>query len=69
MKSSRAKVSIQQWTEQGHIPPDKIQSALQAADISPSHHQWRPFLDKLLLANGGGLFLIGAQGNHNIRTV
>ena len=59
MKSSRAKVSIQQWTEQGHIPPDKIQSALQAADISPSHHQWRPFLDKLLLANGGGLFLIG----------
>ena len=59
MKSSRAKLLIQQWTAQGHIPPDKVQSALEIADITPNHSQWRQFLDKLLLANGGGLFLFG----------
>lgn len=56
---SKAKIAIQQWTAQGHIPPDKVQSALENTNITPSQHQWRTFLDKLLLANGGGLFLFG----------
>ncbi len=59
MKSSRTKSFIQQWTAQAHIPPDKIQQALEIANITPSQAQWRQFLDKLFLANGGGLFLIG----------
>ncbi len=59
MKSSHTKVLIQQWTTQGHIPPDKVQTALDIADITPNQRQWRQFLDKLLLANGGGLFLFG----------
>ncbi len=59
MNPTRAKALIQQWTAQQKIPPQQLNHAFEIADITPNHSQWRQFLDKLLLANGGGLLLIG----------
>ncbi len=59
MNPTRAKALIQQWTAQQKIPPQQLNHAFELADISPSANRWWHFLDKLLLANGGGLVLIG----------
>jgi len=59
MNPTRAKALIQQWTAQQKIPPQQLNHAFELADISPSVTRWGHFLDKLLLANGGSLVLIG----------
>lgn len=59
MNPSRAKALIQQWTAQEKIPPDKIKHAFHLAEITPTPLSWFHFLDKLLLANGGGLLMVG----------
>ncbi len=56
---SKPKALIQQWAQQDAIRPDKIPQALAIAEVTPSAFHWRTFLDKLLLANGGGLLLFG----------
>ena len=59
MNPSRAKALIQQWTAQEKIPPDKVKQAFHLAEITPTPFSWFHFLDKLLLANGGGLLMVG----------
>lgn len=59
MNKSRAQALIQQWTAQKSIPSHKAAEALAVADVTPAASSWHGFLDKLLLANGGGLFLFG----------
>lgn len=59
MNSSYAKALIQQWTRQQKIPANKVSQAFELADITPTPSSWFSFLDKLLLANGGGLLVIG----------
>jgi hypothetical protein len=59
MNPSRAKALIQQWTQQQKLPPQHLNQALKLANITPTPQHWFSFLDKLLLANGGGLLVIG----------
>ena len=59
MSSSRAKALIQQWTAQQHIAPQHVSQSLELAEVTPAPARWFNFLDKLLLANGGGLLLVG----------
>ncbi|MFO1391568.1 MAG: DUF2157 domain-containing protein [Agitococcus sp.] len=59
MTPSRAKSLLQQWTAQQKLPPQQINQALNLANVTPTPQHWFSFLDKLLLANGGGLLVIG----------
>ena len=59
MNPSRAKALIQQWTAQQKLPQQQLNQALKLANITPTPQHWFSFLDKLLLANGGGLLVIG----------
>jgi uncharacterized membrane protein len=59
MNPSRAKALIQQWTQQQKLPPQHLNQALNLANTTPTPQHWFSFLDKLLLANGGGLLVIG----------
>jgi uncharacterized membrane protein len=59
MSTSKTKALIQQWVQQQVIAPEDIPRALALADVTPSAPQWRLFLNRLLLANGCGLLLVG----------
>lgn len=59
MNAARAKALIQQWTHQKKLPSQQLNQALKLANITPTSQHWFGFLDKLLLANGGGLLVIG----------
>ena len=59
MNASRAKALLQQWTHQKKLPSQQLNQALKLANITPTSQHWFGFLDKLLLANGGGLLVIG----------
>ena len=61
MTPSRAKALFQQWTAQQKLPPQQLNQALKLANVTPTPQHWFSFLDKLLLANGGGLLLIGVM--------
>jgi len=43
---------ILQWCESGLIPTGRVNDALATADLTPSSHAWRSFLDRLLLWSG-----------------
>jgi uncharacterized membrane protein len=51
MPSSRSQII--NLLEQGAIPPDKIDDALAAAQITPDASAWKTFIDHLLLWLGG----------------
>jgi len=50
MSSKRS--SLIALIEQGLLPPDKVQAALDATKFFPDNHAWRLFADKLLLSLG-----------------
>jgi uncharacterized membrane protein len=37
------------WTARGLVPPGRVADALSLAGVTPSHDQWRNFLDRLML--------------------
>lgn len=61
MNPSRAKALLQQWTAQQKLPQQQLNQALKLANVTPTPQHWFSFLDKLLLANGGGLLVIGVM--------
>ena len=61
MNTSRARALIEHWLAHKSLRPTKVEEALAVAEITPSASNWSSFLDKLLLANGGGVFLFGVM--------
>ena len=55
---ANARDEILEWARQGHIPPERLRSALETAGALPNDSQWRNFLDKVLLSMGA--VLLGA---------
>ena len=51
------KSQIRQWAEAGALPPDKVAEALKVAGVTPAAPDWRQFLERLLLGNGGAMLL------------
>lgn len=51
------KSQVQQWVEAGALPPDKVAEALKVAGVTPAASDWRQFLERLLLGNGGAMLL------------
>ncbi len=56
---ANARDQILDWAEQGHIAPDRMRAALDAAGALPTVDQWRGFLDGVLLFMGA--VLLGAS--------
>lgn len=52
-----SKSQIQQWAEAGALPPGKIGEALKVAGVTPAAPEWRQFLERLLLGNGGAMLM------------
>lgn len=54
-----ARNDILDWAEGGHIAPDQLRPALEAAGALPGAEDWRRFLDRLLLWTGSVMIAAG----------
>ncbi|HEX5361475.1 MAG TPA: DUF2157 domain-containing protein [Fluviicoccus sp.] len=54
---SADKSRIRRWAESGRLRPEQVPAALAVAAVEPSPQQWRRFLERFFLFNGGALVL------------